>query len=160
MNITAMATAGMFHAIEFRDRQRSCQRRPPPTRRSRGGADEPICGDRTGQDDVTVEPPLWRGSWPGNAARFHHAPDSSNHQRAGVLLTILYGYAWIFAAFTEAHTNVVRSRLSLVIPALLYQVNFLVRARASGSSKTSSGSTLDADRRVEVALGGPPPVSL
>jgi peptidoglycan/LPS O-acetylase OafA/YrhL len=79
---------------------------------------------------------------------------------AGVLLAILYGYAWIFAAFTEAHTNVVRSRLSLVIPTLLYQVNFLVRARASGSSKTSSGSTLGADRRVEVALGGPPPVSL
>jgi hypothetical protein len=69
MNITAVATTGMLHAIEFRDRQRSCQRRPPPTRRSRGGADEPICGDRTGQDDVKVEPPLWRGSWPGNAAR-------------------------------------------------------------------------------------------
>jgi hypothetical protein len=23
---------------------------------------------------VKVEPPLWRGSWPGNAARFHRAP--------------------------------------------------------------------------------------
>jgi hypothetical protein len=38
----------------------------------------------------------------------------------GALLTMVYGYAWIFAGFTEAHTNAVRSRLSRAIPALLY----------------------------------------
>jgi len=38
----------------------------------------------------------------------------------GVLLAMVYGYAWIFAGFTEAHTNAVRSRLSRAIPALLY----------------------------------------
>ena len=45
---------------------------------------------------------------------------------AGALLVILYGYAWIFAAFTEVHTNAVRSRLSVVIPAVLYRMAFLI----------------------------------
>jgi peptidoglycan/LPS O-acetylase OafA/YrhL len=38
---------------------------------------------------------------------------------AGALLVTLYGCAWIFAALTEAHTDVIRSRLSLVISDLL-----------------------------------------
>jgi peptidoglycan/LPS O-acetylase OafA/YrhL len=38
---------------------------------------------------------------------------------AGALLVTLYGCAWIFAAFTEAHTDVIRSRLSPVILGLL-----------------------------------------
>ena len=46
---------------------------------------------------------------------------------AGALLAILYGYAWIFAAFTEVHTNAVRSRVSLLVPALLYRASFLIR---------------------------------
>jgi peptidoglycan/LPS O-acetylase OafA/YrhL len=45
---------------------------------------------------------------------------------AGALLVILYGYAWIVAAFTEVHTNAVRSRLSTVIPAVLYRTAFLI----------------------------------
>jgi peptidoglycan/LPS O-acetylase OafA/YrhL len=45
---------------------------------------------------------------------------------AGALLAFLYGYAWIFAAFTEAHTNTVRSRLRLVIPSLLYRTTLLL----------------------------------
>jgi len=49
----------------------------------------------------------------------------------GVLLVILYGYAWIFAAFTEAHTNVVRSRLGLVIAALFYQREYISPSEAS-----------------------------
>jgi len=56
MNITAVATAGMFHAIEFRDRQRSCQRRAAFNPAITRCADEPIWRDRTGQDDVKVEP--------------------------------------------------------------------------------------------------------
>ena len=47
----------------------------------------------------------------------------------GALLLMVYGYAWIFAAFTEAHTNAVRSRLSLVIPALAYRATVLVRTK-------------------------------
>jgi peptidoglycan/LPS O-acetylase OafA/YrhL len=34
---------------------------------------------------------------------------------AGALLAILYAYAWVFAAFTEAHTNAVRLRLSRTV---------------------------------------------
>ena len=45
---------------------------------------------------------------------------------AGALLVILYGYAWIFAALTEVHTNAVRSRLSAVIPAVFYRTAFLI----------------------------------
>jgi hypothetical protein len=45
---------------------------------------------------------------------------------AGALLAILYGYAWIFAAFTEVHASAVRSRLSVVIPAVLYRTSFLI----------------------------------
>jgi len=48
---------------------------------------------------------------------------------AGALLALLYAYAWIFAAFTEAYTNAVRSRLSQTIPALRYPVKFLVQPR-------------------------------
>ena len=79
---------------------------------------------------------------------------------AASLLAILYGYAWVFAAFTEARTNVVRSRLSQVVPALLYHVSFLDRVRLSRDGEASSGPTLAPDHRVEVALGGPPPISL
>jgi hypothetical protein len=46
---------------------------------------------------------------------------------AGALLVILYGYAWIFATFTEVYTNAVRSRVSLLVPALLYRASFLIR---------------------------------
>ena len=46
---------------------------------------------------------------------------------AGALLVILYGYAWIFAAFTEVYTNAVRSRVSLLVLALLYRASFLIR---------------------------------
>jgi len=44
---------------------------------------------------------------------------------AAGLLAILYGYAWIFAALTEAHTNVIRSRLSKAIPVLIDWTRFL-----------------------------------
>jgi peptidoglycan/LPS O-acetylase OafA/YrhL len=50
------------------------------------------------------------------------------------LFVILYGYAWIFAAFTEAHTNTVRSRLSLVVSASHHQANFLARHRSSADA--------------------------
>jgi peptidoglycan/LPS O-acetylase OafA/YrhL len=43
---------------------------------------------------------------------------------AGGLLVILYGYAWIFATFTEAYTNAIRSRLSRAIPALVDWARF------------------------------------
>ena len=43
----------------------------------------------------------------------------------GILLLLLYGYAWIFAAFTEAHTDRIRSRLSHVVSACRQQANFL-----------------------------------
>jgi peptidoglycan/LPS O-acetylase OafA/YrhL len=79
---------------------------------------------------------------------------------AAALLAILYVYAWVFAAFTEAHTDVVRSRLSWVIPALLHQASFLDRVRLSRDGEASSGQTLAPDQRVEVALGSPPPISL
>jgi len=47
----------------------------------------------------------------------------------GALLALLYGYSWIFAAFTEAYTDAVRSRLSSVILALRHQANFLVHKK-------------------------------
>jgi peptidoglycan/LPS O-acetylase OafA/YrhL len=53
---------------------------------------------------------------------------------AVALLVILYGYAWIFAAFTEAHTNTIRSRLSLVVSAFRHQANFLGRHRFSSGA--------------------------
>ena len=43
----------------------------------------------------------------------------------GILLLLLYGYAWIFAVFTEAHTDRIRSRLSHVVSACRQQANFL-----------------------------------
>ena len=49
---------------------------------------------------------------------FGRQPTVAAMTYAMALLVILYGYAWIFAAFTEAHTNTVRSRLSLVVSAL------------------------------------------
>ena len=49
---------------------------------------------------------------------------------AGALVAIIYGYAWIFAVFTEARTDAVRSRLSLVVSALHHRVNSLVHTRA------------------------------
>jgi peptidoglycan/LPS O-acetylase OafA/YrhL len=47
----------------------------------------------------------------------------------GALLVLLYGYAWIFAAFTEAYTDTVRSRLSLIISNLRHHANYLVHRR-------------------------------
>ena len=44
----------------------------------------------------------------------------------GALLVLLYGYAWIFAAFTEAYTDAVRSRLSLVIATLRNHAKLLI----------------------------------
>jgi peptidoglycan/LPS O-acetylase OafA/YrhL len=45
----------------------------------------------------------------------------------GTLLLLIYGYAWIFAAFTEAHTDSVRSRLSHMVSASRQQANLLGR---------------------------------
>jgi peptidoglycan/LPS O-acetylase OafA/YrhL len=42
---------------------------------------------------------------------------------AAAFLMAIYGYAWIFAALTEAHTDAIRSRLSLVVSALRYRAN-------------------------------------
>jgi len=64
---------------------------------------------------------------------------------AGTLVAIIYGYAWLFAVFTEAHTNVVRSHLKLVISALLHHNNIL--AHATSSSEASDGPTLRPDVR-------------
>jgi hypothetical protein len=47
----------------------------------------------------------------------------------GALLMILYGYAWIFAAFTESYTDAVRSHLGLVISTLRQQVNFVINKK-------------------------------
>jgi peptidoglycan/LPS O-acetylase OafA/YrhL len=56
---------------------------------------------------------------------FLRRPNLATMIYVGALLAMLYGYAWIFAAFTEAHTNAVRSRLSLAIPRLFYWVKHL-----------------------------------
>lgn len=48
---------------------------------------------------------------------------------AAGLLVILYGYAWIFAVFTEAHTNAIRSRLSHAVPVFLYRVKPLIHSK-------------------------------
>jgi peptidoglycan/LPS O-acetylase OafA/YrhL len=48
---------------------------------------------------------------------------------AGALLLVLYGYAWAFAAFTEAHTNAVRARLSQAIPSLRYWARSLAHGK-------------------------------
>jgi peptidoglycan/LPS O-acetylase OafA/YrhL len=53
---------------------------------------------------------------------FTRQPDVATMVYAGTLLAMIYGYAWIFAEFTEAHTDTVRSRLSLLVPALFYRV--------------------------------------
>jgi peptidoglycan/LPS O-acetylase OafA/YrhL len=45
----------------------------------------------------------------------------------GILLLLLYGYAWIFAAFTEAQTDRIRSRLSHAVSVCRQQANFFVR---------------------------------
>jgi peptidoglycan/LPS O-acetylase OafA/YrhL len=58
---------------------------------------------------------------------FMRQPDVTTAIYAGALLAMLYGCAWIFAAFTEAHTGAVRSRLGQIIPALLYQADFFIR---------------------------------
>ncbi len=58
---------------------------------------------------------------------FNRQPTFTAMAYVAALLVILYAYSWIFAAFTEAHTNIVRSRLSLVISNLLYRANFLIR---------------------------------
>jgi peptidoglycan/LPS O-acetylase OafA/YrhL len=47
----------------------------------------------------------------------------------GTLLVLLYGYAWVFATFTEAYTDTVRLRLDLVISTLRHQANFLVHKK-------------------------------
>ena len=47
----------------------------------------------------------------------------------GALLVLLYGYACIFAAFTEAYTDTVRSRLSLIISNLRHHANYLVHRK-------------------------------
>ena len=76
---------------------------------------------------------------------FVRQPTAATMIYASALLAILYAYAWIFAAFTEAHTNAVRSRLSQWIPALLHGGKFLRPQRA--------------DERAN-AVVAPPPVSL
>jgi peptidoglycan/LPS O-acetylase OafA/YrhL len=49
---------------------------------------------------------------------------------AAALLVAIYGYAWIFAALTEAHTNAIRSRLSLVVSALRYRANSMAHTKS------------------------------
>jgi peptidoglycan/LPS O-acetylase OafA/YrhL len=48
---------------------------------------------------------------------------------AAGLLVILYGYAWIFAVITEAHTNAIRSRLSHAVSVFLYWVKPLIPSK-------------------------------
>jgi peptidoglycan/LPS O-acetylase OafA/YrhL len=61
---------------------------------------------------------------------FERPPSVATMIYAGALLAMLYGYAWIFAACTEAHTSAVRSRLTLAVPALLRRVNSVVHRNA------------------------------
>jgi peptidoglycan/LPS O-acetylase OafA/YrhL len=63
---------------------------------------------------------------------FLRQPSVGTLAYAMALLLILYGYAWIFAAVTEAHTDAIRSRLSLLTAALRY------RANADGSLQARS----------------------
>jgi peptidoglycan/LPS O-acetylase OafA/YrhL len=62
---------------------------------------------------------------------FERRPTAATMTYALALLVILYGYAWMFAAFTEAHTNAIRSRLSVAISNLLYRVHFWGRKQAA-----------------------------
>jgi peptidoglycan/LPS O-acetylase OafA/YrhL len=62
---------------------------------------------------------------------FDQQPTAAAMPYAVALLMLLYGYAWIFAAFTEVHTNAVRSRLTLVILNLLYRASFIVRKQVA-----------------------------
>ena len=55
---------------------------------------------------------------------------------ATALLMAIYGYAWIFAALTEAHTDAIRSRLSLVASALRYRANSMVHSPKSQGQPT------------------------
>jgi peptidoglycan/LPS O-acetylase OafA/YrhL len=57
---------------------------------------------------------------------FDRQPTVTALTYVGALLLIIYGYAWIFAAFTETHTNAVRSRLSLLTSNLLCRANSLI----------------------------------
>jgi peptidoglycan/LPS O-acetylase OafA/YrhL len=66
---------------------------------------------------------------------FSRQPSVAALVYAGALLTILYGYAWIFATFTEAHTDAVRSRLSLIVSALRYRANSLAHAKVFEGSQ-------------------------
>jgi hypothetical protein len=59
----------------------------------------------------------------------------------GILLLLLYGYAWIFAAFTEAQTDRIRSRLSHAVSACRQQANFFGRHTVfdRGQRRTGEG---------------------
>ena len=63
---------------------------------------------------------------------FERQPTAATIIYALALLVILYGYAWLFAALTEVHTDAVRSRLSLAISNLPYRVHleFLLSDRS------------------------------
>jgi peptidoglycan/LPS O-acetylase OafA/YrhL len=52
---------------------------------------------------------------------FTRQPDVATMVYGGTLLAMIYGYAWVFAEFTEAHTDTVRSRLSFLVPPLFYR---------------------------------------
>jgi peptidoglycan/LPS O-acetylase OafA/YrhL len=52
---------------------------------------------------------------------FTRQPDVATMVYGGTLLAMIYGYAWVFAKLTEAHTDTVRSRLSLLVPPLFYR---------------------------------------
>jgi peptidoglycan/LPS O-acetylase OafA/YrhL len=69
---------------------------------------------------------------------FLQKPTASAVMYMGVLVVLLYGYAWIFAAFTEAHTDAVRSRLNVAISVLRRQANFLLSEKVLGRANTAA----------------------
>jgi peptidoglycan/LPS O-acetylase OafA/YrhL len=84
----------------------------------------------------------------------------------GALLIILYGYAWIFAAFTESYTDAVRSRLGLVISTLRQQANFVINKKVFEQANTVAAvlandsvprTALAVNQSMEASISGPNP---
>jgi peptidoglycan/LPS O-acetylase OafA/YrhL len=69
---------------------------------------------------------------------------------ATALLLIIYGYARVFAALTEAHTDTIRSRLSLFASALRH------RAISMAHARLGSASAPGFEPGIKAALGRPP----
>jgi peptidoglycan/LPS O-acetylase OafA/YrhL len=70
----------------------------------------------------------------------------------GTLLVIIYGYAWIFAVFTEAYTDAARSRLSLVISTLRHHANFVVHMKVFEQANAVASRANDSVPRAALAV--------